>query len=168
MTGLHSKIVLSFMMTGHTRCLVDGMFGLIKRKFRRSDCFTLPQLAEIVNSSADQNVAQLIPGSDVVWREWDTFLPKFFRPVPGVSKFHHFEFRADAPGVVEVKEWSTSQSEKHTILKVSPEEVTAAGEAPVIPPGGISRARAEYLYKEIRPFVAAPYQDELCPAVLPE
>eukprot|EP00117_Sycon_ciliatum_P015516 scpid43064/ scgid15324/ len=33
-TGLHQRISLSFMITGHTRCLVDGLFGLLKQKYR--------------------------------------------------------------------------------------------------------------------------------------
>ena len=31
MVGLHEEIQLSFMIAGHTRCLVDGCFGLIKQ-----------------------------------------------------------------------------------------------------------------------------------------
>lgn len=34
MTGFHEEIQLSFMVVGHTRCLVDGCFGLIKQKYR--------------------------------------------------------------------------------------------------------------------------------------
>ena len=71
--GLHERISLSFMIAGHTRCRVDGCFGLLKRKYRRSDCFTMEQLAEAVNSSAAPNVAQLMPGFGISWREWDVF-----------------------------------------------------------------------------------------------
>ena len=34
MTGFHEEIQLSFMVVGHTRCLVNGCFGLIKQKYR--------------------------------------------------------------------------------------------------------------------------------------
>ena len=60
LTGLHQKINVSFMVAGHTRCLVDGCFGLLKQKFRRSDVFCLQQLEAVVNSSAACNVAQLL------------------------------------------------------------------------------------------------------------
>ena len=73
LTGRHHRIRLSFMIAGHTRCLVDGCFGLLKRKYRRSDCFTLNQLAAVVNSSAACNVAQLYHNSGIVWRAWDDF-----------------------------------------------------------------------------------------------
>ena len=35
--GLHQQITYYFMITGHTQCLVDGCFGLIKQKYRRSE-----------------------------------------------------------------------------------------------------------------------------------
>ena len=102
--GLHQKITISFMVAGHTRCLVDGCFGLLKQKFRRHDVFTLEQLAHVVDSSASCNVTQLLTNSGVVWRSWDTFLPEHFVRIPGVSKAHHFVFDATKPGVVVVKD----------------------------------------------------------------
>eukprot|EP00117_Sycon_ciliatum_P006959 scpid48468/ scgid2473/ len=71
--GLHQRIELSFMVTGHTRCLVDGCFGLLKQKFRHSDIYTMKQLETVVNDSAACNHAQLIPGSDLEWRAWGYF-----------------------------------------------------------------------------------------------
>jgi len=36
-TGKHTQIHLSFIEVGHTRCLVDGHFGLIKKSYRRME-----------------------------------------------------------------------------------------------------------------------------------
>ena len=47
-TGKHQEVTLSFMHVEHTRCLVDGHFGLIKRIYRQSDTDTLSQMAEVV------------------------------------------------------------------------------------------------------------------------
>ena len=58
------------MIAGHTRCLVDGCFGLVKRRYRRYDMYTMEQLEDVVRSSAACNIAQLILGSDVHWRDW--------------------------------------------------------------------------------------------------
>ena len=57
-TGLHCKITLSFMLTRHTRCLVDGCFGLFMKKFRLSDCYSMKQLTEVVSSSARAGAAR--------------------------------------------------------------------------------------------------------------
>ena len=67
-TGLNRKITLSFMLVGHTRCFVDGNFGLLKRFYRRSDIDTVQQLQEMVNNSSQNNVAQMYPWE---WRAWD-------------------------------------------------------------------------------------------------
>ena len=72
--GYHTTITYSFMLTGHMRYLVDGCFGLLKQRFRKNDCYTLEQLAGVVNSSAACNTAQLVQGSTLQWREWDKFL----------------------------------------------------------------------------------------------
>ena len=101
--GLHQQIELSFMLTGHTRCLVDGCFGLLKKRFRRSDCYTMKQLEAVVNESATCNKAQLIPGSGLEWRAWDTFLARHFKPVKGIREVHHMLFDASKPGIVRVK-----------------------------------------------------------------
>ncbi len=43
---------MSFMQVGHTRCLVDGNFGLIKKFYRSSDVDTVHQLKNVTNNSA--------------------------------------------------------------------------------------------------------------------
>ena len=46
--GKHQETTLSFMRVGHTRCLVDGHFGLIKKIYHQSDTDTPSQMADIV------------------------------------------------------------------------------------------------------------------------
>ena len=57
--GLHKEIVYTFMPAGHIRCQVDGFFGLVKQKYRRSNSDTLEHLRDVVNSSSTSNFAQL-------------------------------------------------------------------------------------------------------------
>ena len=168
MCGLHQKITISFMITGHTRCLVDGCFGLLKKKFRASDCYTLQQLAELVDSSAECNVSQLYPGSSVEWRSWDSFLPRFFKPIKGIQKLHHLVFDAAKPGVVSVKKLLGDPEEDVQVLSSSVDAVRAAGLPDVIPPGGLSLQRQTYLYQQVRPHVPDQFKDDLCPQPLAE
>ena len=72
--GLHDKITLSFRITGHTRCYVDGYFGLIKQKIQRSNCSKPHQLVELVDSSVACNVPELVGRSSLEWREWNKFM----------------------------------------------------------------------------------------------
>ena len=70
LVGLNKEITLSFMRVGHTRCLVDACFGLLKQRYRSSECDTMQHLEAIVQTSAKCNSVQLF---DWEWREWDTF-----------------------------------------------------------------------------------------------
>ena len=49
------------MRVGHTRCMIDGNFGLIKKVCRHSDVDTVAQLSDIVSRSSLTNVPQLYP-----------------------------------------------------------------------------------------------------------
>ena len=78
LVGLNEEITLSFMRVGHTRCLVDACFGLLKQHYRRSECDTMKQLETVVAKSAKCNSVQLF---DWEWREWDKFLLKKLNPL---------------------------------------------------------------------------------------
>ena len=52
LTARHERIALSFMVAGHTRCIMDACFGLIKRCYRRADTDTLAHRAHTVERSA--------------------------------------------------------------------------------------------------------------------
>ena len=76
LVGLEPDIKLSFMVVGHTRCAVDGGFGVVKKKFRSSDTDTASQLVDLVNSSGLRNTATLC---DWQWRSWDSFFMTDFK-----------------------------------------------------------------------------------------
>ena len=59
------------MRVGHTRCMVDGNFGLLKKAYRHSDIDAVSQLASMVNRSSSTNQAQLFQWQ---WMEWDSWL----------------------------------------------------------------------------------------------
>ena len=44
LTGLHDTIELSFLVVGHTKFAPDGYFGLIRRRYRRSQVYTYDHL----------------------------------------------------------------------------------------------------------------------------
>ena len=137
------------MIAGHTRCLVDGCFGLLKRKFRVSDCFTLDQLATVVNTSASCNIAQLYNNSGIMWRAWDDFLSIHLKPLVGISKLQHFSFDAHAPGLVSAKASIGGVEVQNMLLKTSKEALFESCLPPAIPAAGLSGERQMDLHKEI-------------------
>ena len=90
------------MSVGHTRCTVDGYFGLLKKKVRNSAYIdTMTQLVAAVGGSSHLNEAQLFHWQ---WREWDAFLMRFFKQIRGITKFHHFCVKNTEPRIVYMKE----------------------------------------------------------------
>ena len=57
MTQRHTTITLSFLPVGHTKFSPDWCFGLFKRQYRRTKVGSLQNIAEVVNSSAECNIA---------------------------------------------------------------------------------------------------------------
>ena len=167
--GLHQQITYSFMITGHTRCLVDGCFELIKQKYRRSESDTIDHLVQVVNQSAACNYAQAYRmddgSSNWKWRSWDTFLSNYFKPLKGIRKLHHFRFSSSDVGIVHVKESVHDQEVAVSILKAPVDE--SALTSTLLPleltPAGLTHYRKQYLYNSIREHVRTDFRDQLCP-----
>ena len=165
---LHQKnteINLSFMVVGHTRCAVDGCFGLIKKCYRRTDCECLSQIAQVVSKSAICNVPQLYNTENGwKWYEWDQFLEQYFKPIPGIRKFRHFRFSSEFPGSVFVKQMSNGPEQQIDILRCPSDEIPA-NYPPIVHPAGLTKERQLYLYNKIRPFIRDPScKDLTCPS----
>ena len=150
------------MEVGHTRCLVDGHFGLIKKSYRRMNCDTLQHIVEAVCRSTINNIPQLFAWQ---WRNWETLVDPLFKPIPHIRKYHHFRFDASSPGKVYIKEYTNSTEREISIFKkgITAAKVQKAKLPTAILPAGLTRERQEYLYKEVRPYVRPEYQDITCP-----
>ena len=106
------------MKAGHTRCLGDGCFGLLKRKYRPSDTHCLDQLlVDVVNSSAVCNVAELVDSDRVPWYGWDAYLLALFKPLKGISKLHHYVVSENNKGFVRVSKAVGGEENDWKILK---------------------------------------------------
>ena len=107
LTRQHTRICLSFLVVGHTKFAPDWCFGLFKRLFRRSKVGNINDIAQVVNSSAQCNVAQLVCNEDgstiVPTYNWIDFFAPHVRKLLGIKHFHHFMFDAADPGAVTVK-----------------------------------------------------------------
>ena len=52
-------VVYKILQPGHTKCVCDACFDNIRQLFRRCDEDTVSQLAQVINKSAQINVAQV-------------------------------------------------------------------------------------------------------------
>ena len=129
----------------------------------RSGVDSLSQLEDLINKSAKTNTALRVT-QGLGWYDWKQYFQTKFKPIQGIRKSRSFRFTATNPGDVFVKENLDSAERCLHILQVSP-DVFERSFQEVLMPSGISRARQEYLFKRIRPFVREGFKDELCPSV---
>ena len=93
--------------------------------------------------------------------DWAKFL-ETFKKIPGISKFHHFRFSKDHPGVVFCNTLVGSPKMELTILK-SPNVRPPNQLPPKIILLGLDEQRKQYLYREIQEFRRPGTEDLLAP-----
>jgi hypothetical protein len=175
LVGLHDTLELSFMLVGHTKFAPDGYFGLIRKRYRRSNIYTYDNLVDSIrNSSTNEHNLCHPDRSDkpasslqqVVYRDWSTWLLKYFRKLPDLTSYRHFAITRDKPGIVSVKRDISSKAIDVTLLKKG----TLLGKTheldlpAKIEPNGLSLEREWYLYDHIRMHIPSRSdQDKTCP-----
>jgi len=149
--GFEDVIKISFMVVGHTRCSVDGGFGLAKQKYRLGDIDTVQQLSDVINQSACSNVTSL---KDWTWRNWDSFLQARFKRLAGITQYQHFLFHKDRPGeVMMTKTAADEDGITFQLLQQGAQDEIAAHVLPeVLPEAGLSVDRRAYLEKNVAVF----------------
>ena len=168
MNGLHKVINYNFLVPGHTKFSPDWCFGLLKQKTRRTFISSLYDIARSVEESATVNAAELVGlhnGTVLVpTYDWVTYLGIYFKKLPKIKSYYHFRFHADYPGTIFCKEYWYSEEKAINLLRNG--RAPHTGELPpTVAPTGISRERAEYLYKEIREFCRDGTEDLVAPPV---
>ena len=156
---LHQQIILSFLIVGHTKFSPDWCFGLLKQRFRRTRVGCLADLEQVVNISAETNVAQLVgtqSGEVVHTYDWTSMF---------VKQYNHFTISASTPGSVFVKVESDSESSTSLLINHtwSP---TRDNLPPVVVPSGLSLDRQWYLYNQIGQYCPDNVRDVVCPRPL--
>ena len=166
--GYKKTVVLSFMLSGHTKFAPDRHFGLIKKLYRRTRVDTIECIARVVRQSSiiGGNIPQLITNSTgdtlVHFHDWSQFLLKYFKTIPNITSFHVFRFDQHHPGTVFVREHSRSPEKQFTILKG--ESPTSSDHPNQLLSKGLDLARQWYLYEKIRPFCSTNLSADItCP-----
>lgn len=158
---LHDNIELSFMIVGHTKFAPDGYFGLIRRRYRRSNIYTFDDLYQTVLDSSENghNVCQAVhkgSGSvnsqQLIYRDWSPWLLKFFEKLPDITSYRHFRITKSKPGIVFLKKVIDGKETEVQLLK---KEMSFGKSKKIklpiqIFPKGLSLERKWYLHDQIR------------------
>lgn len=161
LAGLHDNIELSFMIVGHTKFSPDGYFGLIRKRYRRSNIYTYENLVQTVLNSSEKghnacqpirNHGTSVNSHQLIYRDWSSWLLKFFRKLPDITSYRHFKIIKNKPGIVILKRAIDGDETKVQLLKRDvPFGKNRAFRLPSkIIPKGLSLERQWYLYEQIR------------------
>jgi hypothetical protein len=168
--GYYKSIKLSTMIAGHTKFKVDGNFGMIKRKYRKSTIYSKEDFVKIVEESSSQGLNKVQcyeSGKGFEYYDFKEKLESYFIKLPKIGKYHHFLFESSNFGVVKVKEFVDSEWEEFDLLKVEGRKREKVIEEirglvfPILEPKPLSLERQRYLYKEVRPLLPEKYWDTL-------
>ena len=147
MAGLHTEIIISFLLVGHTKFAPDWCFGLLKQYFHRMKIGDLDDIANCVSQSSSVNIPQLLGSLDrtmyVPTYNWSNFFEDVMKKtaLKGITKLQHFRFSSTTPGMVYVKELSSAEERQiqlihDTTWRPSPHELPE-----IIQPNGLSAER---------------------------
>lgn len=159
LAGLHSNIELSFLVVGHTKFSPDGYFGLIRRRYRRSQIYTYNQLASVIEESTPNghNVCQTYLQDEkpnIIYRNWTDWLAQYFKSVPNITSYHHFQISDVNQGIIKLKEDIDSKETEINLMKNCELHYSKQIDRTQLPaklvPEGMSAKRQWYLYDQIR------------------
>jgi len=163
--GYSKTIQVKFMIKGHTHFGPDSNFSHIKKRYRRSNAFSLEQLAEIVNKSSVSNKAEIIDHK--IFFDFKTVLDTYFKDLPEIRNYHYFLFDTDRPGIVSVKENLRDEWIEYFLLKPPLNQSNAKSQCDIRPnplqSPGLNRIKQINLYEKVRKFVPDEFKDVICP-----
>jgi hypothetical protein len=107
--GYYESVELSTMIAGHTKFKVDGNFGMIKKKYRKSTIYSKEDFVKVVERSSSLNKVQCYKNRRGFSYYDFKVLEKYFEKLFRIGKYHHFYFSADRLGVIKVKEFVDSE-----------------------------------------------------------
>ncbi|CAG8665680.1 7725_t:CDS:2, partial [Ambispora leptoticha] len=103
----YETIEQNFMLKGHNKSKVDGSFGMIKRRYKKSTVYSIEQFAEVVKKSSPtgyNKVQCYKDGKGFQYYDIRESLEPYFTKLPNIGKYHHFLIENSNLGVVKVKE----------------------------------------------------------------
>lgn len=145
--GLNKRILFNFLLTGHTKFSPDRYFGVFKAKYATSNIDTYEDIKNCVFASSPSGCNVPVSTKNVVWYDWVEYFKKFYKPLVGITSFHHFIITKDS---VEARLFADSEETTTFELRICADDFS---EPKVITPQGLPLERQWYLFKNIRNLV---------------
>ncbi|XP_067633669.1 uncharacterized protein [Eurosta solidaginis] len=148
--GLNTTILLNFLLTVHTKFSPDQFFGIFKARYAITNIDTYEELLQCVVQSSPGGHNTAVSSKKVVWYEWDSYFKPFYKPLEGITQFHHFIMGKNS---LKTKEFADSKDVESFQLSLIPVADTMPE---IIQPVGLSLQRQWYIYQNLRSLVSDP------------
>ncbi|KAJ0409700.1 hypothetical protein ATCC90586_007489 [Pythium insidiosum] len=102
--GYFEKVSYKFFVKGHTKNASDRGFGHIKKRFVKSDCWTMEQVTTIVSEAASSSDAVSLEEEDAPFFDFKPVVNELYKNVKGLQKYQIFEMSHEYPGRLECRE----------------------------------------------------------------
>jgi len=161
-------VELKFQIKGHTRNSVDRGFGFTKRLYNNSDAYTIGCVANIIqNSATDSKTSKnkcfpvIIEGPDV-FRKYTDYYKQFYKKTEKVQSYQIF--KCTKQDLTSVYCFSPAHPNLWVPHKVTVERRCITNNPlMVLSKIGFPVERIVDFYKNVRQYVPAEFQEELCP-----
>jgi hypothetical protein len=124
-----------FLVKGHTKNDCDRMFNLMKFDYRKVNCYTPPELLELVNKHPQVTAIPMAPSD---FKDWDALENQMISKMDGVSKNHVFTVRDRDPNVMLIQEWAGDAPKRQVLVRKAFQNVDWKDLfklSPLVPPG---------------------------------
>jgi hypothetical protein len=161
------EVEFIFLVAGHTKNQCDRMFNKLKKKYNKSNVYSMQVLEEVLK---DENIdVQRVKDGD--FADWDSFLNNLYcaMPVGMTFKNHIFSVAKSLDGemTMQIKTCAGEESSIHSMTKslnISERSELLKTNVPnVLQFPGLRPIKQAELYNNFRRFIPAEYQDEMCP-----
>lgn len=153
--GLNTTILLNFLLTGHTKFAPDRFFGIFKAKYAVTNIDTYEDLLQCVVQSSPGGHNTAVSSKNVVWYEWDSYFKPFYKPLVGITQFHHFIMDKNS---LKTKKFADSEDVESFQLSLIPVDDNMPE---IIQPVGLSLQRQWYIYQNLRSLVSDPMNADI-------
>ena len=158
--GYFNKVVVCFLVRGHTKNACDRTFNLLKNEYRKKDLYSSKQLDEVLNKAEDVTATKVEADEFLDWAA--AIKPLFSMPPSETKKNHNFTFTKESPGVIRISVYDGETERSYSCrarggVAIDPKEREAYKQRSFPPPPEekpvFTAIKRKELYDKWRPFV---------------
>ena len=97
-TKLFDKVVVHYLVTGHTKFSPDRMFGWASNVIKKLDLFSAADVVDGINNQQNQSYSAILCTRKMI-KDWEPYIKSNFKKIVGVNQCHLVEVLRDDENV---------------------------------------------------------------------